>query len=131
MVKAQIFNWQDYLQWAKATFREDMDEATSRCVISRAYYAAYWKARRRLEKKGIAVHKNDDKAGCHAFVWSEYAKKPNTSEISVDGKALRLSREHADYISTPNLSAKKAQTAIEDAEKLIEKISSLEKSESN
>ena len=120
------FDFQLYIVHAKAISQEPRDEAALRSAVSRAYYAAYWKARRHLEKQYFeAVPKED----AHAFVWEKFQtiKDKNGTPLCAIGKALRARRNWADYEATPNLGSRDAEAQILEAEELIAEVASLRK----
>jgi hypothetical protein len=117
MMASSSLDWQQYLAYAREICGEESSEACLRTVMSRAYYAAYWKARRRVEKKGITIPKTN----AHEAVWDEYASIKNSTftPIREIGIRLKTKRAWADYESAPSVTHKDAETTLEDAAELI------------
>jgi uncharacterized protein (UPF0332 family) len=92
------FDWSHYLDLAQDLFAQAASsphqDANFRCAISRAYYAAYHKARLRLYNKwGIRVASN---ANAHGEVRNEFKKK-GERQIAAALDRMRIDRNKADY----------------------------------
>ena len=92
------FDWSDYLDLAQDLFTQSANapytDASLRSAISRAYYAAYHKARTRLyDKWGIAVPAD---ASAHSAVRREFKQK-NQKLIATTLDRMRIDRNKADY----------------------------------
>ena len=92
------FDWSDYLDLAQDLFTQSANspytDAGLRSAISRAYYAAYHKARSRLyDKWGIAVPTD---ASAHSAVRKEFRQK-NHKLIATTLDRMRIDRNKADY----------------------------------
>jgi len=100
------FDWTEFLHLAKELAGRGKtapaQEAKLRSAISRAYYAAYCKARNQLGP--IPIHVQNK----HTYVWNYFqnSRDPTLKEIGKDGRRLRLDRNRADYDnSIANLSS--------------------------
>lgn len=98
------FDWHEYLNLARELQRNKQmgsaEEARLRSAVSRAYYAAYHAARKRLEQDGDkGLHEAEQP---HAYVWQQFklSTQPERREIGTKGKRLKLQRCDADYEST-------------------------------
>ena len=89
----RTFDWVDYLTLAQELGQRP-DAAALRSTISRAYYAAYCKARQQLRESGLNVPSNS-----HKWLWDHYrnSQDPSWRSIGVNGDRLRRSRNRADY----------------------------------
>lgn len=102
-----MFDWDEFLILAKELGKQT-DEASLRTVVSRIYYAVYWKARIKLEEEGFVIRENRGK-GSHEQVWDEYNNRNGTTNKAIyrSGDELKRNRIKADYKSeiviTPNL----------------------------
>jgi uncharacterized protein (UPF0332 family) len=120
------FDWSEYLRVAKelaglATPPANQ-EAKLRAAISRAYYAAFVKARNHLrDKQGHAIPKTGD---AHRYVWEQFDLSPDPVRQTVAENLIRLRkyRRQADYVDTfPGLSGITA-TAITLSEEVISEL---------
>lgn len=73
------FNWSDYFKLAQELVRQSLrsriKEAKLRSAISRAYYAAYIKARNHLrDKDGVTIPRRD----VHQYVINFFSNSSNT-----------------------------------------------------
>lgn len=92
------FDWSNYLDLAQDLSQQSLSsshgDADLRSSISRAYYAAFHKARQRLyDKWGITVPKD---ATAHGIVKKELRKKQQ-KRIAVALDRMRIDRNSADY----------------------------------
>ena len=117
------FDWQQFLVYAQSVDLQSASEAALRTVVSRAYYAAYWKARRRVEKQHFTVPRQN----AHQEVWDRYARVKNADGTPLKEfcEALKTKRANADYEARPPIKASDAELAIADAEDLIADIQAL------
>jgi uncharacterized protein (UPF0332 family) len=119
------FDWSQYLDLAQDLFSQAANssytDASLRSAISRAYYAAYHKARSRLyDKWGITVPAD---ATAHATVRKEFKQK-NHKQIATTLDRMRIDRNKADYNdAVVNLS----NTAKENLRRATQVISELSK----
>lgn len=94
------FDWIGYLQLAEELVDQAVDatgqEAKLRTAISRAYYAAFGKARDYLRQKGAS---SEPPAGIHSYVQRQFrANKYKVSQqIAWNLNQLQIRREKADY----------------------------------
>lgn len=132
-----VFKWTDYLELARDldfdldNRREerrpftDVDIASIRCCVSRAYYAAYWKCRRYLENDlGITIRNRDAGLGSHEFVVNKLGEED--SELSQDLDRLKNSRVLADYKLQHQFNQSDGKTAIMRAASIIKRIENLQ-----
>ena len=117
------FDWQQFLVYARSVDLPTASEAALRTVVSRAYYAAYWKARRRLEK----LHFTVPRLNAHQEVWDRYAtiKNAEGTPLKQLGESLKTKRASADYEARPPIRPRDAELAIADAEELVSDIQAL------
>ena len=81
------FDWNDYLVYA-STKCTDGEQSTQRVAVSRAYYAAYHKARLALARnKGLNLRSHQD-------VWDSYHQSQDAKcrEVGSKGKTLKAKR---------------------------------------
>jgi uncharacterized protein (UPF0332 family) len=71
-------------------------ESEWRSAVSRAYYAAFHKARRLLQQNGFAVPRGDQ---AHAYLWMRLSNSghPSVNNIGQKLNDLRSARNWADY----------------------------------
>ncbi len=91
-----VFNWAQYLVLAEELVLRGDDEAALRSAVSRAYYAAFCKARNHLRQRGESVPRTDD---FHKAMWDKYrgAAGQRYKSIGTIGDRLRRRRNKADY----------------------------------
>jgi uncharacterized protein (UPF0332 family) len=100
------------------------NEAKQRCVIGRAYYAAFLRTRAYLEANGFEI----ERTRAHADVWNYMLNTRDRTKRSIgtDGKRLRDWRNSADYdIPYPADLAAEAVAATSDAQSLLERLATL------
>ena len=98
------FDWVEYLNLAKDLADHKGNEAALRSAISRAYYAAFCKARNRLLREGERIPRTGQ---AHELVWNTYrgASDSIQNNIGIVGDRLYRNRAIADYEDKfPNLS---------------------------
>ncbi len=112
------FDWNEYLVFARKLLDVISGEASSRISISRAYYAAYWKARQLLESSGVIVPGRN----AHSFVWQSFNKCWNSDGESLGklGSNLKSFRTQADYEAFPHMTKNDAELAVVNAEDLVQ-----------
>jgi uncharacterized protein (UPF0332 family) len=117
------FDWDEYLTAAKEQ-ANGSGEATYRSAISRAYYAAYWKARKRLERDG---HRFASERNKHEAVWNLFYVEPSStgSTSGDEGNSLRVQRTIADYQDRRRVTYNDALVAIRSAEIIMHDVSAL------
>ena len=88
------FDWRQFFVLAERLARE-VDEAALRSAISRAYYAVFALASRRLRDQGCWQSTRDP----HTRVWATYrnARSPACVRIADHGFNLLVQRRRADY----------------------------------
>lgn len=91
-----VFDWAQYLVLAEELVLRKDEEAALRSAVSRAYYAAFCKARNRLRQEGVHIPKTGK---AHTVVWNRYreAAEERRRYIGMTGDRLRRSRNKADY----------------------------------
>lgn len=117
------FDWAGYLTLAKELAAQS-DEAAQRSAMSRAYYAAYNRARLQLSREGIVVPKQQNS---HKELWDIYRNSSDTARqaIGITGDRLREFRRQADYDDfIPHL-ANYVKVALSNAESLIKALDKL------
>src|SRR5665213_2905948 len=115
-------DWNEYYDLAKQLALEP-GEAQRRSAISRAYYAAYWKARELLEYSGPIPRGESS----HQYVWdrfySDLCSAGNT--IGDVGNFLRRKRTDADYVANKYISKGDVDIVLSRAAAIISDISKL------
>lgn len=116
-----MFDWQKYLELAQALAGHPDDEASWRSATSRAYYAAYHRARSRLPE-GILGRMRDGQS--HAEVWDFFrnASEKIPRSIGINGDRLKQMRVNADYRSREQHRQVDAKTAIELACRIVKQL---------
>ena len=116
------FDWANYLTLAKELGKRSEEEA-QRTAVSRAYYAAFGKARQLLRREGTTF----PPTGIHEFVWSHFQNDadPVRQQIGLTGDRLKRVRRNADYDSTFNNLAAVLQSTLLQAEKIIKSLNQL------
>lgn len=117
------FDWWQYLNVAKQlagiTTTTANQEAKFRAAISRAYYAAFLKARNHLrDREGYSIPRTSD---AHKYVSDQFnlSSEPLRQLVAEKLVKLRLYRRQADYVDTfPGLSGI-TQTVLELTEEVI------------
>jgi uncharacterized protein (UPF0332 family) len=123
------YDWTEYLRLAKSLLSAIQNETGYRNAVSRCYcyYAAYWRARRILEDGGVMV----PPIKSHKFVWESYddTKDAETDDsIGELGRTLHTERLYADYDGFKEITKKRAEMAVSDAEDLIRYVAALSNS---
>jgi len=120
---APPFDWNNFLTFAEKLVSTIKQEAAFRIATSRAYYAAYWKARRLLEGEGLVFPSKKS----HEFCWSSFSAVYTEEGMQIGklGFALRDRRVHADYFDVPPLGERSANSDVLDAADLIEALDHL------
>jgi hypothetical protein len=116
------FDWGRYLDYAKS-LESSEDEACLRSCISRAYYAAYGIAFRKLIENNIEIPQKVNK---HDYTWwyffEEEMRGDNTQTIYEASRELKRSRVSADYESGAILNNYSAQYAVSSAVRIINSV---------
>ncbi len=93
------FDWSQYLHLARELAEETTDETKMRSAISRAYYAAFIKARNYLqEREGLTIPTQNS----HQYVINQFkdSQEKVCEKIGNRLKRLRNRRNQADYDNT-------------------------------
>src|SRR4051794_14471838 len=116
------FQWADFLRVAEELARQD-SEAARRSAVSRAYYAAYNIARKKLPPD--LTPKFGDR-GIHVQLWTAYTQRKamQLRTIGMNGERLRVSRTRADYDAHINCapSPKDVAAAIKNATHIVKQL---------
>ena len=118
------FDWAEFLVLAQE-LAQRREEAALRSAISRAYYAAFGKAKAFLESEGVSFAAD---AGDHAQVWETFRGSSNDVRyyIGEDGFGLRNSRNRADYDAEVSDIQARAQRAIRKADGIFRSLERLQ-----
>lgn len=120
------FDWNEYLVLARNLVDHISGEASARASSSRAYYAAFWKARQILEANEVTV----PRINVHRFVWDAFIRSWNNEGASIGklGDTLKSFRVKADYVPSPPMTKADAEIAVASAEDLIEDLEAISES---
>jgi uncharacterized protein (UPF0332 family) len=118
------FDWGQYLELARSVRDQLPGEAAYRCAVSRAYYAAYWKAKKYLQQGDEHLYTGDRS---HEVVWAnldnvQISKGVDLGEV---GDRLKKRRNRADYMDRVVVSYQDACSAITIAEQIIQGVDDL------
>lgn len=111
------FDWITFLNFSKSLQNRN-DEATCRTIVSRSYYATFYRSRIFLESHFNYRRPLKDE---HSAIISEMTQKtdPKIRKIGRDLKKLRGKRTEADYMDTASVNDRVAEAAILEAERII------------
>ncbi len=117
------FDWNEYYELAKQLAKES-GEAQRRSAISRAYYAAYWKARELLELSEGPIPRSEN---VHQYVWDAFYGDPCSAGDSIGkvGNFLRRKRADADYEAGKRISDGDVSVVLARAVAIIADVSKL------
>lgn len=127
------FNWHHYLELAEQWQADlpnqnsqitDIHLATMRSIVSRAYYAAYWAARRYLENKTMTRFRYLEHSH-KALVEKMKEMGGEAKTIGAQLKALGARRIEADYEVQPVFSKHDSQARLLVARNIIDRLSQL------
>ncbi len=123
------FDWAEYLNLAqelagRAT-TPSTREARMRSAVSRAYYAAFCKARNQLRDGGDREIPSTGEA--HPYVWNKFQSRsePLCRKIGQNGNRLRRKRRAADYDDAISNLPSLALTALAESEQIISALRTL------
>lgn len=119
-----MFDGSEFLTLASELLAQGDDEARLRCVISRAYYAAFLRTREYLIARGYTVRHRET----HRGVWDRMANAPDPVARAVghDGRQLQVWRRADDYdLAYPGDLAADGIDAINTARTLLANLESL------
>lgn len=122
------FNWSEYLilarQLAEKETNPASEEAKLRAAASRAYYAAFIKARNFLrDRSGLVIPRKNT----HRYVIQQFKSSPNQARKKV-GRRLERLRDYrllADYQDTVSEFPDKTEEALTLARRIIAGLDSL------
>jgi uncharacterized protein (UPF0332 family) len=122
-----MFDWRQYLRLADELMErsEELEEASNRSAISRAYYAAFNLALERAAAIGLDVQPSDEECGNqHAACWRAFRAHSDKKlrAIGTLGRDLRDIRNRADYEANLPDHVRKAERAVDDARRLINQL---------
>lgn len=94
---ARVFNWEEYINFAKALMSATASEAAKRSAVSRSYYGAFILARNLATERGWVTGSRDNSV--HRDVINYYINHPTrkVKQIGTNLDRLRNSRNIADY----------------------------------
>lgn len=119
------FDWSDYYTLA-TKLSEGSGQAEMRSAISRAYYAAFCKARDFLVLSGETIPRDGT---VHQYVWEAFSGDMSSSghdkTIEEIGKLLRNKRNEADYFANKYISYGEVDLALKRAASIIEDVAKL------
>jgi uncharacterized protein (UPF0332 family) len=109
---------EDFLKLAEVWIHGG-SEAEWRSAVSRAYYAAFHKARRLFAELGFQPPKGDQ---AHAYLWLRLLNcgDPQVQAAGSDLNSLRRDRNRADYAVDQNLSQSDGLTQVQSARQIIQ-----------
>ena len=112
------FIWDDYLSLAEDLVSQG-GEAALRSAISRAYYAAFCKARNSLRESGVDVRGRN-----HLWLWEQYRRSDDdeTHLVGETGDRLRQVRNRADYDDVFVGLAPRVTTAMLQASYVVQRV---------
>ncbi len=116
------FDWHEYYTLA-TELAERPEEAAQRAAISRAYYAAFCSAQKRLRERDPGFS-NDPDTGSHYEVWRWYLRHPSAvcKKIGQEGIRLKDERRVADYEEEfPSLPQRTAR-ALFQADRILQRL---------
>jgi len=125
------FDWTEYLKLAQELAGQATnpanEEAKLRSSISRAYYAAFCKARNHLRDiDGDSIPRSD----VHAYVCNKFKLSTDKSRVAIGNELdrQRVRRNKADYddsVTRLSLMAKMAKMSLKSTQDIIYMLSSL------
>ena len=124
-----VFDWRSFFTLAERLGQEIGDEAAIRSAISRAYYAVFALASRRLRDQGCWQPTRDP----HTRVWATYrnARIGRCKRIGDHGFNLLAQRRRADYDDRiGGIPAQQATIALGRARKILDLLDRLDPAES-
>jgi hypothetical protein len=119
------FDWRAFLALAERLAQEVEDEAALRSAISRAYYAVFALASRRLREHGCLSQRRDQ----HTRVWATYRNAGRTAceRIGELGFNLLDQRRRADYQDRiGGIPEKQARLALNRARAILDRLDRLD-----
>jgi uncharacterized protein (UPF0332 family) len=118
------FDWEEFLEFAEEQVRRRGNPAAERSAISRAYYAAFHKAKAHFVANGQPL---SFRADDHSAVARWFRSRANQSWVRIgsDLDRLRQLRRDADYEALfPDLTSE-ANSAVSIARRLLREIADL------
>lgn len=119
------FDWNKYLTLAEELAQRNMDEASMRTSVSRAYYSAFHDALSRAEQKCGPKQGGNS----HQWCWDRYIYTPDATcnQLGIDGGRLKAKRVKADYdAETIRRLDEFVERALTDARDLKQRIAALD-----
>ncbi|MGH2615404.1 MAG: HEPN domain-containing protein [Thermomicrobiales bacterium] len=118
------FDWEEYLELAEKLVAWRGDPAAERSAISRAYYAAFHKAKTYFLVKGGRLTFQGEDHGAVAD-WFKDSVHRDLRKIGIDVERLRRLRRVADYDERFAHLSNEAQAAVTLARRTVDVISGL------
>lgn len=120
------FDWGDFLDLARRLADNENSEADLRSAISRAYYAAFHKARTQLIIEGEVLPKDGT---AHDFVWRRYRNAPGQirNSIGINLERLKKKRTDADYRDSVSSLPSVVKVALSESDIVIRQVSEIAK----
>jgi uncharacterized protein (UPF0332 family) len=119
-----VFDWGRYLVLAEELGVRRDDEAALRSAVSRAYYAAFCKARHHLDQEGVGIPRTGT---AHTLVWNKYRQGAERHRrfIGTTRDRLRRHRNKADYDNEVSRLVTVVLNTLTRARQLLESLGSL------
>ena len=117
------FDWSEYLilaqELAGQATRPSSQEAKLRSAISRAYYAAFCKARNHLRDK--EHHRIPSGGEAHQYVQNQFKDSPDKArrDVGANLNRLRIRRTKADYEDRVTKLPRTTEYAVKVAERIV------------
>ena len=119
------FDWNEYLKLAQA-LQQQNTEAAQRSAISRAYYAAFCLAQRKMDRQDADPAEDQD-AGSHEIVWRSFRSSRSVAmkKLGEDGFRLKRLRRRVDYKDEFTGLQTHASDSIRPAEAIIRRLGNI------
>ena len=120
------FNWREYLFFARFTKdladKDFSREASQRCAVSRAYFAAFCCARNFAVANGFVIRDGDDRAKIHTQIREHFRKDAPRRHLAGSLDRLRQWRNNCDYDNeVPNIEFV-VEGSFREAEKILDSV---------
>lgn len=119
---------QDFLAYSNSEIRSiDLSEFKIRNAASRAYYALYHKARKRLEELGIPLENTPNEGSHSALIATLCRISPKAKSISTEMNKLKRFRHTCDYDLQATVDLSRVRVHIAEVERLISMLDRVER----
>ena len=123
------FDWEDYLHLASELSQQSsngtFEEAKKRAAISRAYYAAFIKARNKIFPKAGKPPRYY-RGGSHNYYIEYYLDEGHIGrEVQNKLQSLKRRRKKADYDNSISGLARELAAALQESKKVIERLNQI------